>query len=534
MSATFQSSALTTLYNGSGDADLQKLLNRFRTGAELANIPDLDVDIDNLDKRIAMFESVLFSVQPNNGGNANGEYPYDKEGMRREFLDEVAALLIRRSVDATAKSYVNNRFVTDGVLFLASTEYALGELLKRRQGEDNYVIGASSGYNNFADLAVTATSDQRRNMLNGDGRMVYDLYAQLIDQVFQEGEKLALNPSRNVEVTSAIPPLTIEGFAYERIANENDMTTTPPKMRTYLVESDAPLSSVVKDATGTAQLTGSTTTSAQRLLLEPKATSLSGGKLVVAVDNDTVEVTASATNLFLAVRPSTNPVTATPIKPFRMVVPGKEGAFPSTYLEVTHRVVGNNGVPYLLGTSSEGTVYVISVASAKRTSIGATATLSSIEYLYFFNETRIKILRAKLSYNEAVVREIQDDLKRANEALADLEARSGIVNAQDKDGNLTYQYSAETFKMNLFNATNSPAGQPLFSEAGTNSLHEATDWQENRTNLKNYIDRRSAEAQQATLDYQNVLNRYNNAFEVMGKLQEKIDTLLKAQLRNMS
>ena len=62
MSATFQSSALTTLYNGSGDADLQKLLNRFRTGAELANIPDLDVDIDNLDKRIAMFESVLFSV----------------------------------------------------------------------------------------------------------------------------------------------------------------------------------------------------------------------------------------------------------------------------------------------------------------------------------------------------------------------------------------------------------------------------------------------------------------------------------------
>ena len=87
--------------------------------------------------------------------------------------------------------------------------------------------------------------------------------------------------------------------------------------------------------------------------------------------------------------------------------------------------------------------------------------------------------------------------------------------------------------MNLFSATASTPSTPIFDAAGNDSLHNAQEWQKNRTTLKNYIDRRSAEAQQATLDYQNVLNRYNNAFEVMAKLQEKLDTLLKAQLRNV-
>ena len=57
-------------------------------------------------------------------------------------------------------------------------------------------------------------------------------------------------------------------------------------------------------------------------------------------------------------------------------------------------------------------------------------------------------------------------------------------------------------------------------------------WQESRTNLKNHIDRKSAQSQQAMLDYQTVLNRFNNAFEVMSKIQEKVDSLLKSQLRN--
>jgi hypothetical protein len=36
------------------------------------------------------------------------------------------------------------------------------------------------------------------------------------------------------------------------------------------------------------------------------------------------------------------------------------------------------------------------------------------------------------------------------------------------------------------------------------------------------------------LDYQTTLNRYNNAFEVMSKLQEKVDGLVKSQLRNVA
>jgi transcriptional regulatory protein LevR len=72
----------------------------------------------------------------------------------------------------------------------------------------------------------------------------------------------------------------------------------------------------------------------------------------------------------------------------------------------------------------------------------------------------------------------------------------------------------------------------MMSRAGGDALHNQSEWAMNRTTLKNYIDRRSSEAQQATLDYQNILNRYNNAYEIMSKMQEKIDNLLKGQLRN--
>lgn len=68
----------------------------------------------------------------------------------------------------------------------------------------------------------------------------------------------------------------------------------------------------------------------------------------------------------------------------------------------------------------------------------------------------------------------------------------------------------------------------------SDSIHGKANWGAARTALKNYIDRRSSEAQQATLDYQNVLNRYNGAYETMAKLQEKLDNLLKGQLRNLN
>jgi hypothetical protein len=532
MPAQFQNSALTAIYNGSGDVDIQAALQRFRTGQGMATVPDIDTDIDSLDKRIATFESVLFSTLPNNGGNAANEYPYDKEGMKREFLDEVLALLLRRSVDADGDDFVPNEFVATNILVRASSEFVLGESLNLRKGSDQRVIAANTGASNFGNLAVTANADTRRNLLNDSGKRVYDQYARLIDAVFLEGEKLALNPSRNVQVSAAIPGLTIEGFTYERIATESVITTNPPTLLTYLVEAEVPNSTATKDGSGNLVVTGPASSTANRLLLQPRLAS-GPSPFTAVVDTETIEVSLSGQTVFVESRSARTPVAATTIEPFRMPVPGKEDAFPSTYLQVTHRAVPNNGVPYLVGTSSDGGVYVISVAASKRAAVNTTATLSSIEYLYFFNEARIKILRAKLAYNEAVVREIQDDLKRANEVLADLEARSGLVRLQDKDGNITGEYSSETLKMNLFNATNSSPGQSIFSEAGSNSLHTAGDWQENRTNLKNYIDRRSAEAQQATLDYQNVLNRFNNAFEVMGKLQEKLDTLLKAQLRNM-
>lgn len=158
--------------------------------------------------------------------------------------------------------------------------------------------------------------------------------------------------------------------------------------------------------------------------------------------------------------------------------------------------------------------------------------LSPTEYLYYWNEARIQVLKAKLAYKQALVEEVQEDLRQANAALAELEKVANIRNL-DKDGNYTGDSSYESIQMMLFNARASNRGDSLFDRSGNDYLHNWGEWQENRINLKNYIDRKSAQSQDMMLDYQQVLNRYNSALEVLSKLQEKLDGLLKSQLRNL-
>lgn len=158
--------------------------------------------------------------------------------------------------------------------------------------------------------------------------------------------------------------------------------------------------------------------------------------------------------------------------------------------------------------------------------------LSPTEYLYYWNEARIQVLKAKLAYKQALVEEVQEDLRQANAALAELERVANIRNL-DKDGNYTNETSYETIQMMLFNARASVRGDSLFDRSGNDYLQNWGTWQECRINLKNYIDRKSAQSQDMMLDYQQVLNRYNSALEVLSKLQEKLDGLLKSQLRNL-
>lgn len=170
---------------------------------------------------------------------------------------------------------------------------------------------------------------------------------------------------------------------------------------------------------------------------------------------------------------------------------------------------------------------------------GAVATtiyqrlLTVTEYLYFWNEARIGILRAQLAYKEAITVELQEDLRQANAALAELERIAGGVRAQSEKGEPNPVSVSESRDLDLFEALVSTPNKQLFNTNAGDDIHNYSEWQENRTNLKNYIDRRSAQSQQAMLDYQTVLNRYNNAYEVMAKLQEKIQGLLSSQLRNM-
>lgn len=193
----------------------------------------------------------------------------------------------------------------------------------------------------------------------------------------------------------------------------------------------------------------------------------------------------------------------------------------------TSRRFTANGTSYLVSlNAAQDRVFVTSLGPVRRALVAPVQSLTAPQYLYHLNEVRITILRGKMSYQEAVVREIQEDLRRANEALADLEKQSGVVT--DATG-----FSAETLTLALFSAMASTPGKSMMLRDG-DSMHGQSQWASNRTALKNYIDRRSSEAQQATLDYQNILNRYNNAYEVMSKMQEKIDNLLKGQLRNFS
>ena len=64
------------------------------------------------------------------------------------------------------------------------------------------------------------------------------------------------------------------------------------------------------------------------------------------------------------------------------------------------------------------------------------------------------------------------------------------------------------------------------------SRSDLTEWKTAQTKIQNYIDQQSSAAQQATLDYQQTLNRYNGAFEAMSKLQDKLDNVQKSVMNN--
>lgn len=463
-SVNFKTLALQQLYTGLAGGAGATLMSAFRTGSGSV-LATYGQDIQSLDSRIASFENVLIDAVAKAGSNPS-DYPYDRASLKKEFMDEVLALLLSRSdyrasvtgfvsggVGSTAAftAVTSDGFLRDAPVYGAVAIY--GNPLDATQ-----ITGYSQGTNvllpavkNFNDL----TEAEKKQVLNSSGDTIYDQYSALIDAIFAEGDKLKNNPvdlATGVVVTAnvitAITDREVGGVTFNGVTTINGLT--------YLVEKGATTYDVTKNT----------------------VTNQAGQPVDFRLGFDSTIIT------------------------------------PARYIRCDA-----NGDPV-------GSTIV---------TFDTQRNLSPMQFLYFFNEARIKILRAQLAYKEAVVNEIRDDLIKAQAAYSDLEKQAGQARDRSEDGKtLNPNAIAETVAMDFWEARSSKAGTQLLDGGGTDDQHNFTDWQKNRSQVKNYIDQKSTQSQDAMLDYQTVLNRYNGAYEVMSKLQEKLDGLVKSQLRNVA
>jgi len=401
-------------------------------------------EIIALDQRIAAFEQII----SDGAKQGTDDFPYDAEKLKREFMDEVYALLLRRS---NYHSLLQNTFLApnlpgvtiaiadpSGLLISRPVYQATGTFPNLTQGP---LLWDGRNFSNM-------TPDQQKNALNDTGRRIYDDYKALIDAVFAEGNTRKNNPAVTPTVVTAIAPREISGVVYDRVTSENG--------KYFLIEANAVINGVAK--------TNVLNTAGQ---VADFRLDFTGG--------------ASVATKYLEVNADLTPI--------------------------AHAVVQNR--------------------TQQR-------HLSLPWFLYFWNEARVRILRSQLAMKEAVTSEIRDDLAKANAVLGDLEAQAGKTRSQSSDGKtVNPDLSAETTRMDFWEAMSAKPGQTIFDADGLDDTHNFAQWQTNRSQLRAYIDLKSTQSQDAMLEYQTMLNRYNNAFEVMSKMQEKLDNLLKSQLRNI-
>ena len=456
----FKTQQLANLYSGGSDA---LHLNFFRTDGT----DQQDADIAALDNRIAAFQNAI-----TDGAKAGSEdFPYDKTFLKREFMEEVFANLLKRS------NYTEQR-VSGSAIYNGSGQQGGDQngLLKNNALVQTGVgpapfflpIYANNDLTNFSDLTLDQMKSVLNNGPNDGGAKVLDTYSAWIDAVFEEGNKMKNNPVGTFQVVTSIiertlPSANSPNVVYDRVSSVNtgvkdpsDPTGATFLYRYFLIAKGAPMADVAKLSVN--------------------------GSLNVPADS-VVGVTPGvpANSVYIEVDKDLNPLV-------------------------------NNAFGF----------------------VNAATNLSPMRYLYFFNEARVRILRGQLNMKEAVTTEIRDDLAKANAAYADLEKQAGATRAQSADGKtMNPDLSYETSTMDFFEATNSARGEQIFLNEGNDDLNRYSEWGANRSQLKTYIDRKSTQSQDAMLDYQTTLNRYNNAYDVMSKLQEKLDGLVKSQLRNV-
>jgi len=394
-------------------------------------------------------------------GKSKYEYPFGRESLKREFMQEILAFL------ATHDSYRN---------------VDLERLPNGSQGSDLLLNGsiANPGYG-FTKVDGKETYvdnfdlDPGLSNLNETGKSVYKWYADLFDQILVAGDRLAQPPvdpatgqaAKTLPVLTTATPITYQGVSYTQISQTAD--------NVYVLSVGDRSRAEKPGGQGDPVLTPSTILPSSQLVVEGSYTINQNRELV-----------------------------------------------PDAGTNVT-----------------------------QNSSVTDVRYLGPFDYLYFWTEARVKVLRAKLAYEEGVVRELQEDLKQANAAMGELEKIAGSLSAQGPDNKVNTEKKRESLSLDLFESMHSTPDEQLFNipperfdafiapdyDFSTGPIiagdsHNYAEWQQNRTNLKNYIDTRQSELQQASLDYQTTLNRFNQAYETMAKLQDKLQDLMRNIYRN--
>lgn len=437
------------------------------------------------------------------------------------------------------------------------------------------------------DIATGVETDNRGDLLNPEGQQIFSRYSQLIDRIFAAGDALANNPVVLPEVVTSIRGVTMDLpgpsvadrpvglLGAGRSSYSGQLPGTPIAYRGQLIGSPAAPAgevtitvgntSAVDDGNGNLSgpgITGTIDYATGRYSINLAAATAADRE--IRGSYQTLQVYTGLRTVRVPAPTVENPNAAT----YRYYVFDEKAGFDSSdpteksrQQVVKSPVLNTSGdaVDFELGFSPNSLVGIkyyeveqvlSSVApggpaggvdnfatptefrlkdGVPVSGLASTFHLSPTEYLYYWNEVRIRGFRGQLNYQQAVVAEIQEDLRQANAALADLEKLAGQTDPQDSDGNPDKVSTLETSLIDHHQAIIAHANREMY---GPKDSHVYSSWQKNRVSLKSYIDRRTADAQSASLDLQQTTNRFNNAYEVMAKLQEKMDGLIKTQLRN--
>ena len=509
---------------------LGSLLQTFRaTGAGGTQ----NLAIATVDQTIQAMENAIVPTAAATGTTTQN-YPVDQAGITQQLMNQIFAQLLEMgSPPGSTYSAAHN--------FLGITYYAVDST-----GVLNVTGSTGTLADDFSNLdsnpANSATSTSMFQYLNSTGQSILANYYNLIQATFKQGATVANNPS---------DPAAAAGTVSVTNSSTSSNTVTVASIPSSLLVGATLLGQTVisiNAANNTLTLSGNASANVSSATNE----SYTAGSLITGVATqipirtingvDYGYVTVINGQTFLVpVGITLQSVTKQPVKNALSFLDGATSQ--------------QSQVGYTVGFSDASAADNVTLLPVDSTTFqptgGATFSgnvrfMDAIVYTYFWNEARVAVMKGKLTYQQDVVQQLQNALQAANAASTDLEQQAGLTEQQDSTGKPDPNASKETASLNMFVAIASKAGSVMFNTVGANPTtgdpssgqnpyyFNYSLWTSNRVALKNYTDNLNSQAQNAMLDYQQTLNNYNNAYDVMGKLQDKFNTMFQAQLPHIA